>query len=189
MNRTHGHCSSKHSPTYICWATMKQRVKRDPLYKELRVCERWQTFSNFLEDMGERPEGMTLDRIENDKGYCPENCRWATPKQQANNRSTNVLIEYNGVKQGLMEWAENLGISYLCLEWRLKNGWTIEKAFTTPSRSHIQTYEYNGETLTIDQWAKKLGFHVNTLKGRLSRGWTIEAAFTTPSSKHNRFKH
>ena len=133
MNRTHGHCSSKRSSTYTSWQTMKDRVRRDPLYKELEVCDRWQTFSNFLEDMGERPEGMTLDRIENDKGYCPENCRWATPLEQSLNRRTNVFYEFQGVKKTLGEWAKELGFSRVCLQWRLENGWTIDEAFTTPS--------------------------------------------------------
>ena len=98
------------------------------------MCQEWaESFEAFLRDMGVRPEGMTLDRVDNDKGYYKENCRWATPKQQAYNRSTNVLIEYNGVKQGIRQWADELGVSYLMLDWRLKNGWTIEEAFTTPS--------------------------------------------------------
>lgn len=87
--KTHG---KTRSPTHNSWASMHQRCS--PLWRErqfyhdrgITICGRWSDFSAFLEDMGERPEGTTLDRIDNDKGYESANCRWATPKQQANNR-------------------------------------------------------------------------------------------------------
>ena len=136
MYKTHNHTQGGHSPTYGSWRSMRYRCTKDEKYiaRGITVCQEWaESFEAFLRDMGVRPEGMTLDRVDNDKGYYKENCRWATPKQQAYNRSTNVLIEYNGVKQGIRQWADKLGVSYLMLDWRLKNGWTIEEAFTTPS--------------------------------------------------------
>ena len=77
--------NGKKDPTYVSWSRMKQRVKRG--YCEMDA--RWESFENFYEDMGPRPAGMTLDRIENDDGYWPHNCRWATHKQQQNNRTNN----------------------------------------------------------------------------------------------------
>jgi len=93
-NTRHGHnLNGKPSPTYRSWYHMKDRCQNSshPHYKDygargIRVCERWQDFANFLADMGERPEDKTLDRIDNNKGYEPGNCRWATKKQQTQNR-------------------------------------------------------------------------------------------------------
>jgi hypothetical protein len=86
----HGHSllTNQVSPTYKTWAGMKWRCSDNgPVgYAHVSVCDRWKTFENFLADMGERPKGKTLDRIDNEKGYYLENCRWATPSEQSFNR-------------------------------------------------------------------------------------------------------
>jgi hypothetical protein len=92
--RTHGHASNGCSPTYHSWTAMKKRC-RDPNNKDWKIyggrgisyCERWERFDNFLADMGERPEGTSLDRFPDKNGnYEPGNCRWATDLEQARNR-------------------------------------------------------------------------------------------------------
>ena len=97
---THGHTRCKQrSRTYYSWSSMKQRCanQNTPRYKDyggrgIRVCNRWLKFENFLEDMGEKPEGyrISIDRIDNDGNYEPNNCKWSTPKEQASNRRNNV---------------------------------------------------------------------------------------------------
>lgn len=94
LHITHGHYrNNKHSPTYSSWANMKKRClsSKYPRYRDyggrgITVCDRWLDFNLFLEDMGLRPGGMSIDRLDNDGNYEPSNCKWSTPKQQANNR-------------------------------------------------------------------------------------------------------
>jgi len=83
-------------------------------------------------DMGERPEGKTLDRIDSSGNYCKENCRWATVIEQARNKKNNKIISFNGKIATLAEWQPIVGISADTLSWRLINGWTIEEALTLP---------------------------------------------------------
>jgi len=121
------------TPTYHAWAMMKQRCYNDKqarseryMGRGIQVCERWRnSFAAFLEDMGEAPDGMSIDRIDNDGDYCPENCRWATPKG----------ITANGETLTLSEWARRVGLSRQALLQRMQTGWTIEEAVTTPKGS------------------------------------------------------
>ncbi|GMG86967.1 hypothetical protein MNKW57_12880 [Biformimicrobium ophioploci] len=90
--------------------------------KGIRVCERWQDFWNFAEDMGEKPSSVhTLDRIDNAGDYCPENCRWATPKEQANNRTSNRLCQVFDETRSFKEWADLAGMSHQRLRHRVDN--------------------------------------------------------------------
>jgi len=88
------------------------------------VCDDWKVFENFLRDMGERPEGMSLDRIDNSKGYSPENCRWATPKEQLNNTRRNRFLTLNGETKTVAQWAEEAGINAGTIYSRLGRGWS-----------------------------------------------------------------
>ena len=81
--------------------------------------------------MGDRPEGTSIDRIDNNKGYFKENCRWATTKEQARNMRNNINITYKSKTQCLAAWSKELGINYSTLRYRVKTGWSIEKTFET----------------------------------------------------------
>ncbi len=120
---THG---MSRSPIYFIWKSMRQRClnPHDKYYKDyggrgIKVCERWSKFDNFLKDMGPRPEGKQLDRINNDGDYKPSNCRWATTKQQANNQRNCRQIKYKSRKITILELSEELGISYRALHRRI----------------------------------------------------------------------
>lgn len=93
------------------------------------MCSRWDSYQNFLEDMGERPAGTSLDRISNDEDYSPSNCRWATRKEQNRNNSQNRMIELGGVSRCLAEWCELLGLDYAKTYARLyRLNWSPEDA-------------------------------------------------------------
>ena len=104
------------TPTYASWLGLNKRHKQQERHAHATVCRRWRSFENFLADMGERPEGMTLDRIDNSKGYSPDNCRWATPKEQIANRSCAVTLE-GGIK--IQDLADEAGVSYQTMHARL----------------------------------------------------------------------
>lgn len=136
----HGHrpWGKPASPTYKSWHSMKQRAtnpnaNRSDCYlgRGIAVCERWKTFANFLEDMGERPPGTNLDRIDNDGGYEPGNCRWATQAQQMRNRRNNVFFEHGGRRMILNDWSRETGIPLTTLRTRIKAGWPAERVLST----------------------------------------------------------
>jgi hypothetical protein len=136
----HGHSRvANRSPEYEIWTTMKQRCENPNMHKYpsyggrgITVCKEWQDFSVFLADMGPRPEGCSVERIDNSKGYGKDNCRWASRKDQQRNLRTNRLIEFNGRTQCITAWAEELGMNVGTLRGRLKEGWSVEKALTYP---------------------------------------------------------
>jgi hypothetical protein len=98
------------------------------------VCDEWQddflSFANWALENGYK-DSLSLDRIDNDKGYSPENCRWATPKDQSNNMSRNRYLTLNGESHTIAEWSRILGINHDTLHARVRNGWGDEKALTT----------------------------------------------------------
>lgn len=116
-HRTHGKFGSKE---YRCWQQIKDRCSNpnnssynDYGAKGITVCKRWlESFNNFYQDMGDAPSKLhTIDRIDYSKDYSPDNCRWATRKEQANNRSSNKILKIGGISKNVSEWAEELGTS------------------------------------------------------------------------------
>lgn len=129
--------------TYARWKSMMQRCNNPQAtnfkyYGALgvSVCERWRDFALFLLDMGECPSrSMTLDRLDNDKGYEPGNCRWATQAAQNANRSYCVPITHNGTTRNIADWAKEIGVTPNALAMRLRLGWTVERALTQPLKA------------------------------------------------------
>ena len=135
----HGYYGTR---TYEVWFRMKSRCddKKSPQYPDyggrgIAYDPRWTSFEAFLEDMGERPPGLSIDRMDNDGNYTKENCRWATQKEQSRNKRNNRRITFNGRTQCLTDWAKELGFKTSTLLARLEElRWPIEKALTTPVR-------------------------------------------------------
>lgn len=107
-----------HTPTYETWVNMRSRcynpnVESFKRYgaRGIKVCDRWASFANFLADMGDRPEGLTLERRDNNGDYEPSNCYWATRREQALNRKTSKVATVGGITACAHEWADRLGVS------------------------------------------------------------------------------
>ena len=133
------------TPEYTCWQRIKDRCynRNAPAYKNyggrgILMCSEWENdFSAFLADMGERPSKLySIERIDNDKGYSKDNCKWATRTEQALNRRNTRWITFNGETRSLADWARYLGMPRLTLKTRLdRHKWTIEQALSTPVKS------------------------------------------------------
>lgn len=160
----------------------------------ISVDPRWLKFENFLADMGERPEGLTLDRINSAGNYKPGNCRWADWHTQENNRSINRRITFEDQTLTLAQWARVIGCSPEAIGWRLKAGWSVERALTEPMRpdrrrgnpDRERRLTFDGRSLTIAEWADECGLKYTTLAERLNRGWSVEQALTEPASGRHR---
>jgi hypothetical protein len=137
---THGRYKT---PEYYTWVEMKKRcalhTTRYGLYKTkgIKVCDRWlNSFENFYADMGSKPAPKhSIDRIDTNGHYTPENCRWATPLEQANNRTCNFQLVFEGKRRTPAEWSRIVGISGITIRDRIKRGWTVRETLTTPIRA------------------------------------------------------
>lgn len=137
----HGHTRKRSkSKAYAAWASMKQRClyKKCPRYEQyggrgIKVCKRWlNSFDNFLSDMGEPPTPEhSLDRINVNKGYYKSNCRWASKEEQANNRSNNVFVAFEGRTLTVSQWGRELGIKGNTIRMRLNRGKSVEEALSS----------------------------------------------------------
>lgn len=139
-NTTH---NQRHTKLYETWKRMRDRCNRPNAtqYKDyggrgIKVCDEWdknfQSFYNWAYQNGYN-EDLTIDRIDNNKGYSPDNCRWATYKEQMRNKRTNHIITYKNQSKCISEWCEELNLSYSAVFGRLRRGWSIEKTFETPT--------------------------------------------------------
>ena len=140
-NTKHG---MKGTKEYVAWSEMKQRCTNPNAqqYKNygergIKVCDRWlNSFENFYADMGKAAEGFSIDRIDVNGDYCPENCRWADYETQQYNRRDTVKITFNGITENLLYWSKRTGISTRNLYERFRRKWSAEKILTTPIRRY-----------------------------------------------------
>lgn len=129
---------NKPSSEYTAWMNVKQRCQNPKASgyrkygaKGIKLCDNWQSFANFIEDMGPKPTPYhTIDRIDPSKDYTPENCRWATQLEQQNNRSNNRRITAFGKTQTLQQWCRETGMNHKTILRRIGLAWPIEKALS-----------------------------------------------------------
>jgi hypothetical protein len=173
---------------YRAWQGIKTRClnKNSKSFKNyggrgIKICNEWFEFNNFYDwalKTGYK-KGLTIDRIDVNGDYCPENCRWATKKVQANNSRSNIRVTMNGETHTLIEWSRIYKINYRTVQSRIYiYGWRIEDAIkkeVNQSR-HVKTYTINGKTHTLYEWANILDIGHTTLWRRLKKGMKIEEA-------------
>lgn len=142
-NKVYLRPDGRHTRAYNIWRGIRQRCHnpecRDyPAYgaRGITICQQWATFEGFLADMGEPPEGVSLDRRDNDKEYSKGNCRWATPLQQNNNMRSNRNILFDGEIHSISEWERFRGFKRTTVLARLKRGWNIDQALTVPGEEY-----------------------------------------------------
>lgn len=187
---THGMSKTAIYRTWRCMLSRCYYVK-DKCYniyggRGVVVCNRWKdSFENFYADMGDRPSNRhSLDRIDSNGNYCPENCRWATPIEQANNRRNTIRVCIDGVSKSLVDWAEFYGTRLDTIITRIHRGWPLEEAVCGRSRKkrscHTNRYLVNDEYLSVVEASNRYDMPPQTVRERLNRGWTIQDALTTP---------
>ena len=136
------------TPEYRIWISMNDRCYNEKSVvfhnyggRGITVCTRWrESMQAFYDDMGPRPDGYTLDRINNDGPYSLENCRWATMKEQQNNRRDNHMLTYDGKTMTISQWADFLGVTQNLLNRRLHMGWSDERTLSQPLRYSKLSY-------------------------------------------------
>lgn len=152
---THGHARlGSNTPTYRIWAGMVQRCTNpeQPAFKHyggrgVQIDPSWMDYARFLQDMGERPAGLTLERRDVNGDYTLSNCVWASQRQQARNKRSNKFIEIDGSRHLLVDAASQLGISHSAISSRITRGWTLEAAMTTPRMKTWSRHKINAPSV------------------------------------------
>lgn len=184
------------TPLYRVWEGIVARCCSPslPSYKYyggrgITVCDEWrhdpEAFCKWGLSNGYK-KGLQIDRIDNNKGYSPDNCRFVTRRENLLNTSMNRRLVFNGESKTLSEWSERLGISVCCLIKRKNRGWSDEKTLSTPINpnyhrfSHPEIISCRGEKHTCREWAAITGMHPSTIHHRVRAGWPPERALETP---------
>ena len=176
----HGESGVNETKEYRAWCGMKQRCCNPKFvqYEDyggrgITICERWNDYASFLEDMGRTPSPEhSLDRIDNDGNYGPTNCRWATASEQSNNQRTNSLLTINGETKNVSQWSQITGIHRETIYRRIRHGLSDEECIQPVEKPLCLTI--NGETKTHGEWAQIAGINRETIYRRIKMGWTSE---------------
>lgn len=189
VKTTHG---MGRSPEYKVWAGMKLRCgnPRDAGYmnyggRGVVVCDRWiNSFENFFADMGPRPTPKhSIERIDNNGNYCPENCRWATRIEQARNKRRTIMLSYLGESKPLRVWCDELGIRPTTVARRIKLGWPAERALTDRIFPNRQQITLDGKSQTLKEWCDEFGIAYSHARSRVRRGKTPQEAIAILRAK------
>lgn len=178
--------SLRKSKSYNAFFSMHRRVSPDN--KEYRinyyergitVCERWQKghlgLQNFINDMGEKPSNhFSLDRIDNSKGYSPENCKWSTRTEQNRNRRNTKMVVYNNELISLQQLCENKGCDSKLVYGRMSKGMDLEEALSIPKKNIRHKIEIDGVVKSLLHWSKVYGFPISTANGKIKKGKNIQ---------------
>lgn len=181
--------SKENRHLYGIWRKMKQRCLEpdSDRYKDyggrgITVAQEWienfDTFADWAKGNGYE-DGLTIDRIDNDGNYCPENCRWLTKREQNRNKRTNKMVTYMGETKPLIVWCEELGLKYDPIHNRIDKGWDVELAFKTPLASEYESFS---------SICRRHGIHPTTARDRIKKfGWSFEDAISIPcNGRHKR---
>ena len=180
---------------YNIWRGMKTRVTNPNIddanryiNRGITCCEEWlNSFEQFYKDMGPCPDGYSIDRIDPNGNYCPENCRWTNQTTQCQNRGEfNKVYTYNGETHVLKEWARILNIKYTTLYQRInRSGMSFEEAINRTEKDNLT--EFNGEYKTLKEWCNIYNIKYSTVITRLNKHkWTLEEALLTPYGQKRR---
>jgi hypothetical protein len=190
FNFKHGNCYTR---IYRIWAGMKDRCnnpKNDNYHnyggRGITICENWENhFDNFYNwsISNGYEDNLSIERIDVNGNYCPQNCKWATIKEQNNNTRRSILITYNGETKTLKEWSCCLNLSYGTIYSRYKNGYTVEEIFNIPVRPKKLFIEYENKVYPFVELAKTYKIDISTLRNRLKKGWSLIDALNIPSKK------
>lgn len=186
-NRIHGETKTR---LHNIWVGMKTRcyIKNHHSYKYygargIVVCDEWKNdyiaFATWARNNGYK-DNLSLDRIDVNGNYTPENCRWTDRKTQANNKRNNVYLTVNGETHTRTEWAKKMGISESIIFVRQQKGWSDEKAVLTPVEDNTHYITINGETHSCGEWERIKGLGCGTINTRIRRGWNEVEAVTYP---------
>lgn len=178
---------------YRIWLAMKARCyapsQKDSGYYQqdgIQVCDRWKdSYENFIADMGMMPSpDCSIERIDNAKDYCPENCIWIPQAFQQKNRRNVPMYEHNGKRMCLKDWSRELGISYETIRGRLRRGHSFEDAIKEDLYERLVSI--GGKTQTVMEWCVEFGLNSGDVYSRINRGWSKTDAILKDQEKIRR---